>query len=208
MSNLTVDPKLRPTVSELQRGSQLYKQWHWGEPAQRVIDGDDPDMPRMLIGIDQLVRLDFRAPNSRRHPRRGDTSIQFAKSNSRNSFATYDPNHPNHRIYLLINDRARKVLAERFWRQNSAPEIPLGYLAKTTGGRHATPGDYPRVKVKPIGVLTNIVYFTHKRGDGPSHYIHKLGEITHIYPILAADKKGRLWLAGGNYRAPTPGITD
>ena len=64
------------------------------------------------------------------------------------------------------------------------------------------------MKVKPVGVLTALVYFTHKQGDGPSYYIHQMGELSHHLPILAFDRHGRPWLAGGNYTCPTPGITD
>jgi hypothetical protein len=67
--------------------------------------------------------------------------------------------------------------------------------------------------VKPIGILTGLVYYTHKKGDenpgNPrSYYIHKMGEMSKFYPILAGDAQGRLWLAGGNYSCPSPGITD
>ena len=62
--------------------------------------------------------------------------------------------------------------------------------------------------VKPIGAVVAVVYFTDKQGDGPSYYIHKMGEITGGFPALAVDGQGRFWFAGGSYTSPTPGITD
>ena len=76
------------------------------------------------------------------------------------------------------------------------------------GGRHAKKDDYPNVKVRPIGILTNVVYGTEKQGDGYSFYIHHMGEESGIQPALGVDRRGRLWVLGGNYTSPTPGITD
>ena len=72
---------------------------------------------------------------------------------------------------------------------------------------HAT-DDYPDIKVKPIGILRNVVYATPKKGDGFSLYIHEMGEETGIKPALCVDKTGRLWIIGGDYTCPVPGITN
>jgi hypothetical protein len=56
--------------------------------------------------------------------------------------------------------------------------------------------------------MVAVVYFTHKKDDGPSFYIHRMGEMTCYFPIIACDRQGRLWICGGNYTSPTPGITD
>jgi hypothetical protein len=88
--------------------------------------------------------------------------------------------------------------------------MELNQLASVAGGKHGKRADYPMITVKPIGVLTALVYYTSKAGDSPppSYYIHQMAEISGWYPILAVDNSGRLWLAGGNYTVPTPGITD
>jgi hypothetical protein len=69
--------------------------------------------------------------------------------------------------------------------------------------------------VKPIGVLTGVVYKTAKAGDQDaagvgSFYIHKMAEVgsESVFPVLSVDQIGRFWLAGGSYTCPTPGITD
>lgn len=207
---LDIDPSLSLTAHEMKAGSQAYEDWHWGIQPTRVLDWDDTDMPRVLVECGRLVRLHARAPRTgSRHPRRErDTMIEFSRSVSARSFIAYDPSHPDDRLYLLVAPQAQEVLRDRFWEQNNTESMPLTRLALLAGGRHSRRGDYPTVQVKPIGVCTAVVYFTEKKGDGPSYYIHKMGELTHHFPILAADERGRLWLAGGNYTAPSPGITD
>lgn len=229
--DLNVDPRVNLTAEELRRGASAYEKWHWGIPATDVMDVSDPDMPPChnghrgacskqckcaLIGIGRLIRLQFRAPRaiSQPHPRRKrDSMIQFSRDLSSNAFVAYDPDDSGERLYLIIPSQATSVLKRRFWDENPLDEMPLGRAAKIAGGRHARPESYPDVHVKPVGVLTAIVYFTHKKGDENekderSFYLHKLGELTHFYPFLCCDNRGRMFVAGGNYTAPTPGITD
>lgn len=85
--------------------------------------------------------------------------------------------------------------------------MPLSDLAKAVGGRHGGQ-EYGDIVAAPLGILTHLVYATEKQGDGFNNYIHKLGEESGIRPALAADNAGRLWIVGGNYTSPTPGITD
>lgn len=216
---LQVGPNVGLTQDQLAKGQSQYNDWHWGIGASKVMDWGDNDYPPMLIECGRLVRLQFRAPqpvakSNRRHPRRRrDTMIEFSLSRSNNSHIAYDPDHPDERLYLLIDPRARPTLAKRFWGQNNMAPQRLNDLAATAGGRHGKRRDYPNVTVKPFGVLTAVVYYTHKKGDeNPndprSYYIHQVGEVSKHMPILAADSKGRLWLAGGNYTSPSPGITD
>lgn len=207
-SSLSVDPSLDLDPSTLKRGAQAYENWHWGEGAAKVVDWNDPDMPPMLIECGRLIRLHVRAPEADRHPRRQrDAMIQLSRAASDASHIAYDPAHPRERLYLLVNPKSRKALASRFWEQNTAPSMSLAYLSGIAGGKHAR-DDYPAVVVKPLGVLTALVYLTNKKGDGMSYYIHHMGEMSGRFPILAVDATGRLWMAGGNYTTPTPGITD
>jgi hypothetical protein len=204
----TVSPK---DVGDLKQGKKLYEDWHWGVQPSQFIDWDDPDYPETLIECGRLVRIHFRAPrlNGSVHPRRErDRMIEFSRDVANNSHLTYDPDHSDQRLYLLLSPEATPTVAERFWKNNALPPQPLSQLALLAGGRHGKKGDYPNVLVKPVGITTALVYYTHKKEDGPSYYIHRLGEESCHYPILAVDSLGRLWLAGGNYRAPTEGITD
>jgi len=205
-----VDPGLSLDDADFEKGVDQYTDWHWGIGPQKVIDGDDQDMPRILIECGKLIRLHVRAPHSTRHPRRQrDTMIEFSQAASRNCHLAYDPEHPYQRLYMLIRPRnARAALKRRFWDHNEVQALPLGHLAVIAGGRHAERRDYPDVMVKPIGIPSNVVYWTNKQGDGLSFYIHKMAEVSGHFPILCVDQKGRLWFAGGSYTSPTPGITD
>lgn len=93
-----------------------------------------------------------------------------------------------------------------YWTGSDWEELPLKSLAKEIGGKQVK--GYPNVEVRPIGILTAVVYACEKEGDGYSFYIHKMGEESGLQPCLAVDEKGRLWIAGGNYTSPIPGITD
>jgi hypothetical protein len=212
---LNIDPDVNLKGSERKKGSSEYEKWHWGYKPSHVMDWNDEDMPRLLIECGKLVRLHLRAPrdDSSRHPRRRrDAMIEFSKNVSPFAHIAYDPDHPYERLYLLIPPSQRKTLKEHFWDNNPMPARNLNDLAQIAGGKHSRKRDYPDVMCKPLGVLTGVVYYTAKQGDslkeGGSFYIHKVGEISHKYPFLCIDKKGRLWLSGGNYTSPPPGITD
>ncbi len=206
------NPKLnvvsRSPANYAKQYAQMYTDWHWGEEPAEVIDWDDADLPENMIECGRLVRVHFRSP-AKVNPRRvRDTMIEFARPVARRSYVAYDPAHPSERLYLLVEPSATGKLAERFFDENGAPALPLGQLSLMVGGRHGKVDDYPNVIVKPIGVMTALVYHTHKKDDGPSYYIHKMGEESAHYPVLCCDSRGRLWIAGGNYTCPHPGITD
>lgn len=190
-------------------GESSYKSWHWGISPKQTIEWDDPDYPEgELVECGRLVELHVREPGQRR-----DTILRLNRKEGNGSHLVFDPNHPNQRLYILSHPDFRARVLQTY-RRNPDYEggtkyrsMPLSEIAKLVGGRHAT-RDYPNVKASPVGILTHVVYATEKRGDGYSQYIHKLGEESGIRPVLAADTEGRLWIVGGNYTSPTPGITD
>ena len=196
------------------RGAALYEDWHWGIPHQGVKEWNDPDVDGMLGGeghvieTGRMVELHFREPH-----RRKDTVVRLNRNEANGSHLVFDPDHANHRLYIFSHPKFaermhKKYRQEAGYRKNSRyTEMPLVEAAKIVGGKHAT-SDYPKVDVVPIGILTHVVYATEKKGDGYSFYIHKMGEESGIKPALTIDDRGRLWIAGGNYTSPTPGITD
>lgn len=206
---------------QLESGKAKAAAWHWYAPEEfekehlKIIDWDDPDFPSgSLIQCGNMVRLHIRVPNARptevasRHPRRKhDTTITFGKTTAKGAHLCFDPDQKHHRLYILLPDAALRDVKARFWDNNPVSEAPLTHWALLAGGHHAS-SDYPEVMAKPIGILTALVYFTAKKDDGPSFYLHKLGEKTCHFPILTCDEKGRMWICGGNYTAPTPGITN
>lgn len=167
-----------------------------------------------LIACGSLARIHFRAPAARhdsekRHPRRRrDTVVTFSTRVAAKSFLCFDPDHPGDRLYMALDPEVEGVLAKRFWTENQVEPRYLSEWAHLTGGRHSRLGGYPKLKAKPVGIMTAVVYFTRKKDDGKSFYIHRMGEVSCTYPILACDAEGRLWVCGGAYTSPTPGITD
>ncbi len=189
--------------------AQEFTEWHWGVPPTKTVEWKDADYPAGdLIECGRLAELHIREPG-----KRTDTVIKLNKVESNGSHLTFDPNHRNQRLYIL----SHPAFAERMrlqYRQNGGfhggtrfKSMSLADIADAVGGRHGG-SDYPNVSAAPIGILTNVVYATEKRGDGYSFYIHKLGEESGIRPALAVDAKGRCWIVGGNTTAPRPGITD
>ena len=215
---------------QIRRGKQQAADWMWFDKAEfeadhlRMIpweDGDRDDSGKLLhpptqvlIACGNLARIHFRAPSSLetrsgRHPRRRrDTVITFSQQTARNSFLCFDPDHPYDRLYMKLTDEVERHLAQRFWAENPIDPRYLSEWALLAGGHHARSGGYPKLAAKPLGVMTAVVYFVHKKGDGPSFYIHRMGEVSCHLPILACDEEGRLWVCGGHYTSPTPGITD
>ena len=209
--------RARSNRTDADRGTRQYLDWHWfkpgekGAPEVKVVTWKDPDVPASLIECGRLVRFHVRLPShdSPKHPRRDrDTMIEFSRAVSDKSHLAFDPDHTRERLYCLIDASARPALKERFWSKNPISAMDLNDLAQFAGGKHGRDGDYPGVNVKPVGVVTAVCYRTTKKEDGDSYYIHKMGELTHHYPILACDFLGRLWLAGGSYTCPRPGITN
>ena len=196
------------------KGAELYEEWHWGIPHQGVVNWNDPDVDAQLsddgivIETGRLVELHFREPS-----RRKDTVVRLNTEEANGSHLVFDPDHPNHRLYIFSHPKFAKRMHKKYrqqggYRGNSKYQpLPLKKAAKLVGGKHAS-DDYPAIDVVPIGILTHVVYATEKKGDGYSFYIHKMGEESGIKPALTIDDRGRLWIAGGNYTSPTPGITD
>jgi len=197
------------------RGAKLYEEWHWGIPHQGVedwsdehVDGNIRSKDGILIETGRLKELHFREPHKRK-----DTVIKLTRSEANGSHLAFDPDHPYHRLYIFSHPKFaermhKKYLQDAKYKHNRRyQEMPLTKAAKIIGGKHAT-NDYPKVQVSPVGILTHVVYATEKKGDGFSFYIHKMGEESGIKPALTIDDRGRLWIAGGNYTSPNPGITD
>lgn len=209
-----VEPNVTLTPDEIEKGAKRYEDWHWGIGPAKVRDIGDEDYPEMLIECGRLIRLHLRLPthaqkNEGRHPRRQrDSMIEFSRNVSENSHVSFDPEHQHERLYLIVDPKAQGTLKRRLWDDNVLSPMELGQVAVLAGGRHGKGNDYPDLMVKPVGVITAVVYYTHKKDDGPSYYIHKMGELSHHFPILCCDERGRLWMAGGNYTTPNPGITD
>jgi len=191
------------------KGKKSYTNWHWGIDPKHVLEWDDPDYPEgELVECGRLVELHIKKPGQNK-----DTIIRLNRKEGNGSHLVFDPEHPNQRLYILSHPDFAKRMQQThrknpdFKGGSEFRAMPLAEIAKKIGGRHGT-GDYPKINAAPIGILTHVVYATEKKGDGYSKYIHEFGEEIGPPPGLAADDKGRLWIVGGNYTAPEPGITD
>ena len=189
----------RLTVAEEQRLRAIYKKWHWGEPATRIVEAD-PDYPPHLVEIGLLMELHF-VP----FPGRKALVLAVEDGDMNNNHVAFDASHRNQRIYLQLSSSSKRS-ARELWDRNGVT-YPLATVAKSVGSKHAK-GGYPDVAVQPLGKLTDVVYYTHKKGDGPSGYIHAMGEEGGVSPVLCLSHDGRLWFAGGSYTCPNPGITN
>ena len=198
---------------------EVYEEWHWGVPSSGRTDWKDADIDHALaihaksnkknpkaepslVECGRLVEVHFREPGKRK-----DTIIRLTREEANGSHLCFDPNHPAQRLYMLCSPKFRDRIKQSFLRNPQYQSVGLSELARIAGGRHAL-RDYANVSAMPLGVCTHVVYACDKKGDGYSFYIHKLGEETGINPLVAADAKGRLWMAGGDYTVPNPGITN
>lgn len=189
----------RISTGDEHRLRKVYKRWHWGEPATHIVEAD-PDLPPHLVEIGLLMELHFVVL-----PGRKPVILAVEDGDINNNHVAFDADHKNQRIYLQLSESSKKS-AKQLWDRNGVT-YPLASVAKAVGSKHAK-GGYPVIEVQPLGKLTNIVYYTHKRGDGPSGYIHEMGEEGGVPPVLCLSHDGRLWLAGGSYTCPSPGITN
>lgn len=189
---------------------QQFTDWHWGKEPEKVVEWKDKRLdacghevlPDALVECGRLKQISFLDPQT------GKTSaFTLTDAEANRSHMAFDPDHQAGRLYVLLPKNVEKQVQAAYWTANRQTARQISDVARTVGGRHGTP-DYPRLAVKPVGLITDFVYTTEKVGDGMSHYRHRAGEVSGIRPLLAADMCGRLWIVGGNYTSPIPGVTD
>jgi hypothetical protein len=181
---------------------RIYKRWHWGEMPTHVVETDD-DLPEHLVEIGLLMEFHLRPFGADR-----DVVLAVTEDDIPNSHVGFDADHRHQRIYFQCSPALRES-GRDLYRESEAKPMRLSRVAEELGeGHHAHAHGYVPVEVKPLGHLTHLTYFTHKKGDGPSGYIHEMGEEGGVPPILCVSRDGRFWLAGGSYTCPSPGITN
>ena len=186
---------------------EVYRKWHWNVAHSTEKDIDDDDLPEYLVETGRLVELHYRPVGSERNPKRKDKILKLPRKQSNRSHLAFDPSHEHERLYIVLDPKTEKKVQKNMWNGSDFDPMELSELSDYAGGIHAT-DDYPDVEVKPVGILTAVVYATEKHPDGYSFYIHHMGEESGIQPALACDEQGRLWIAGGDYTSPIPGITN
>ena len=219
LGKVKVAPDVDLESDELEEGIRRARKWTWFDgkdpkkmPELTVIDVPDDDLGDVkIVACGRLVRIHLRLPRKGpTHPRRQrDTMLELSKRASDNSYIGFQLDHPLDRLHIILDPDVQEAIQQRFWVDSPAPEIDINKLAALAGGKHGKLQDYPKeLKVKIVGVMTAVVYLAEKEGDGLSYYIHKMAEISHEFPIIACDHLGRLWIVGGSYTSPEPGITN
>lgn len=184
--------------------TRMFIDWHWGTRPLDMKRINDPRLPVHLVECGRIVQLEIETPDPSGKPKIMTLTVQ--KQDQANNHLAFDPDHPSHRLYLVLSEKT-KADARRIFQTNPYASTPLKFWAKLAGGRHAT-GGYPDILVRPLGILYTSGYSTDKLPDGPTWYKHMMGEESGIRPVLTVAEDGTLWLAGGDYTSPTPGITN
>ena len=192
---------------------ERYRRWHWGiEPSYKIIINDDR-FPEYNVTIGRLMelRLDMIDQDGNRANPSEQLWCEIDEDSMNECFVLFDNDHPKDRIYFLLNDETQADFADLYQQIDEAPQL-LTDLAPSGGGHHGKMKDYPMVMVKPLGYLTDIVYWTRKQGEPDeiegTGYIHAMGEEGGTQPVLAIAEDGTIWLAGGSYTCPNAGITN
>lgn len=189
-----------------ERLASLYVEWHWGTKPTKVMEIDDPRLPTHLVECGRLVQLEIEVPDASSPRGFKFQALTIPDSEQEHNHIAFDPDHKSHRLYIVLGDKTRAD-ARRLYADAPYGPASLVFWAKLAGGRHGT-SDYPNIMVKPLGILRTGGYATNKLPDGPSWYKHMLGEESGIRPVLTVSQDGSLWIAGGDYTSPTPGITN
>lgn len=196
---------------------ERFKRWHWGIDPTHEIDVDDDRYPETMIEIGRLMELRVERPleGGRSNPKSENIQLEVEEDQINKNYVVFDHDHDKDRIYFILSSAVQKDLKSIYKDLDDEP-VSLEDLADDVGGHHGSSrkskNDYPDVMVKPIGYLTDLGYYTHKKGDDDgigSAYIHKMGEEKGgVEPILALSEDGHLWLVGGSYTCPYAGITN
>lgn len=184
----------------VEQAKRRYESFHWGISHKKITHIKDGILPEVLTQVGSLKSMFIRSPE-------GEYELIFPKG----CHLAFDPVSKSERLYVVTPDWFRNNVRNLL--KYDRARLPLNEIAKAAGGRQVK-YKLPEMDARPLAVVTHVIYRTTKQGDGTSDYIHTLGEDTmeskfvERVPILAADNSGRLWLCGGAYSCPDPGITD
>ncbi len=211
-----------------ENGAEVYRKVHWGYKANRSVPVEVPglskDHPVIEMGLLTELHIDplpgVKVPRVRVRGMTDEAAekpdmeylgeIAISPDDYNNNHLVFDPRHPRHRLYLVLSPSSRRDAREHLWKPG-APTCTLFDLAGDVGGHHADKNDYPDVQVQPLGLLYYVTYYTLKEEENgepsPAKYIHRMGEEHGVEPVLAVDKDGNLYIAGGTYTCEVAGIT-
>ena len=194
---------------------ERFKRWHWGIKPTHQIQVPDDRFPDEMIEIGRLMEIRLNRPIELRENRKNKEimetmQLEIDEDSINDCYVVFDNNHKKDRIYFLLNPETKKDL-KKIYNDLDDKSQYLNDLAIYGGGHHGKMQDYPKVKAKPLGYVSDLVYYTHKKGDDDgigSGYTHAMGEEGGVQPLLGVSSDGNLWFIGGSYTCPYAGITN
>jgi len=177
------------------KAAKRYESSHWGIPPEKVYEIDDPDLPPHVIEMGKLHSLEVVTQD-------GDAfTIEFPEG----CHLVFSPSK-DERLYCVLTPGMERWCRDHLVVKGE-PWYWLHEIAANAPGRQ-NGWTWHRVQCQALGWLDKCLYVTEKKGDGLSTYVHALGEESGKQPLLCVDKRGKLWIAGGNYKIPSAGICD
>ena len=175
-----------------------YERLHWGKGPSSYYVVPDKSLPKEMVAIGHLVECVVDTES-------GKDGAEFDLTFGKRCLLAFDA-ADNWRMWMVLAKEDQKWIREDLWGLE-APLYDLREVARAAGGcwsrRLKT---CPKVKVKVVGRMTEVVYKTEKVGDGVSSYVHHMGERGGIAPYLCVTSGGKIHIAGGSYRLTTHGI--
>lgn len=188
------------------KAAKAYTDRHWGQKPRKVYTSSDPRLPDELTMMGELEEFNvvWKQPaHELPEDDPGDATITFPGKGNLLCFAVTK----DERLYPVLDAATVRDVRSSLWLKGG-PVYNIGEVARNVGGRQAR-FKYPRIEVQVFGYVLDVVYRTHKTGDGFSTYIHRFGEYAESTGELAAlcvCRDGTLWLAGGAYETGVDGI--
>ncbi len=181
----------------------IYRKAHWGIDPDEVRKVYHPAAFAPLAQMGWLEEVELR---DRIRSPKVQYSLNFLENGKPRGSVAFD-GPPATRLFMLISAPMRAEIRALIadleaqgveWSTTSA-------LAEAAGGRQVRFTEVDE-QVMPLGLLWAVTYQTHKRGDPPSRYRHRMGEHNGLPPYLAADEEGYLYVCGGTYSVEPRGI--
>ena len=214
-----------------------YRKFHWGDQRTKVVrlnnhiipDQNPDSMPRFseigrliefrLVDFNQDgINYIFDCIKNNKQPK-NNLFLSVDDKEIDECFLVYDKNIKNEPIFVSLSDKVKRKSSNIYKTLKNNPISisdlcfqlqQYGFKGKQFNTKYEK--EFGKVKVKPIGFVTDGLYKTFKNGHGLSFYIHAFGEPYgaikkwSMQPVLGVDIKGNLWLIGGNYRCVPAGI--
>lgn len=209
---------------------KAYKTHHWGIPAGRIIEYDDPRLPDHMTAMGELIgfgiiqvdkdgnwdqeALDANAAwADKDYPPNDAPDIPIVRvPRSTSNLLSFTPK--TQALYACLTDDTLKRLKKRYINPRDG-WVDLRAQAKAWGGKRNRRISYPaNVPVQVLGEAAFVIYKTEKGApgiseygvDGESEYIHPFGDEGGHRPLLTIAPDGALWLVGGDYVVPPGGV--